>query len=167
VPFHETGSHEQDVADFELGPLPGGHGLEVFLGYSMALNGRVDDALRFSPREIVQQDPTTDDAAVLRPFLDAIPQRRSRAHDVFELDSIVEQPRRLMRPMPQAIPLAATLRIHPNLVIVANPVRQAFDAMLRPNASRMRRLAIVERPVDGHADALLDLLLGSDSAFGR
>jgi len=49
VPFHETRSHKQDVADFEVRPLPRCHCLEVLFGDGMSLNGRVVDALRFCP----------------------------------------------------------------------------------------------------------------------
>lgn len=65
-----------------------------------------------------------------------------------------------MRPVPEPIPLTPTLRIHANLIIIARPIRQSRDLVLRRFSMRVGRLAVIQRPVYRYADTYLDFLAG-------
>jgi len=87
------------------------------------------------------------------------------------LQPIVVQPRRLMAPMLESIPLAAALRVDMYLVVVPRDGRQqgleVDDLVFWLAALKARVGDVVEWPVEHDADAGLDLLFGLEGVFGR
>ena len=90
---------------------------------------------------------------------------------ILVLQPVVVQPRRLVAPMLEPVPLAAALRVDMYLVVVCRDARQQgleVDDLVFWLAPFKGRVGdVVEGPVEHHADAGLDLLFGLEGVFGR
>lgn len=104
--------------------------------------------------------------AVLSPVMDAILVVRIGALDVAALDAVVEGLRREVGNVPEPIPLRPGLGVAHVEIVVGHSGRQRLDLVLELVTSKRRGLGHVEREVERHDLAGLDLFRGCCYAGG-
>ena len=68
MPLHEPRAHEQYVSRAKLGPLLCSHSFEVVVGNGVTSDWGVLDVTGLGVGEIIEEDGTANNAAVLGPF---------------------------------------------------------------------------------------------------
>jgi hypothetical protein len=159
VSVHVPAADDEDVTEFDLGPLVLGYSLQVLDGNAFGLESVVFSSILQAPFMEIEQDPSSDDA-LLGPLVDAVHiclLHSIAAVNLVQSNAIVEFGFLLVPEVSETVPLGAALGVEGPDIVIHNPGWFLIDFLMERLPAEEGDVSLcIQWPVEVYADAGVD-----------